>query len=55
MPYPLHSVVRHPEWGLGTVLGYESDRMTVLFDQVGYKTLSTAVVRANDLLEVEPA
>jgi ATP-dependent DNA helicase RecQ len=50
-PYPLHSQVRHAEWGRGTVLGYESDRMTVLFDQVGYKTLSTAVVRDNDLLE----
>ncbi|HEY2795390.1 MAG TPA: RecQ family ATP-dependent DNA helicase [Micromonosporaceae bacterium] len=50
-PYPLHSQVLHAEWGRGTVLGYESDRMTVLFDQVGYKTLSTAVVRDNDLLE----
>jgi ATP-dependent DNA helicase RecQ len=53
-PYPLHSVVRHAEWGLGTVLGYEADRMTVLFDQVGYKTLSTTVVRENDLLQPEP-
>ncbi len=52
-PYPLHSTVRHAQWGLGTVLGYESDRMTVLFDQVGYKTLSVAVVQDNDLLAQE--
>ena len=49
-PFPLHSTVRHTAWGPGTVLGYEDDRMTVLFDSVGYKTLSLAVVRNQDLL-----
>ncbi len=49
-PFPLHAEVRHREWGVGTVLGYDDDRMTVLFDAVGYKTLSVAVVRDNDLL-----
>ena len=29
------------------VLAYEGDRMTVLFDDVGYKTLSVPVVQAN--------
>ncbi|MGE5826826.1 MAG: RecQ family ATP-dependent DNA helicase [Micromonosporaceae bacterium] len=53
LPYPLHSTVRHPAWGLGTVLGYEKDKMTVLFDAVGYKTLSVPVVRAQGLLAVE--
>jgi ATP-dependent DNA helicase RecQ len=52
-PYPLHSTVRHPAWGLGTVLGYEKDQMTVLFDAVGYKTLSVPVVRAQGLLAIE--
>ena len=42
--------VRHRAWGSGTVLGYEDDRMTVLFDSVGYKTLSVAVVRKQELL-----
>ncbi|GAA4685824.1 RecQ family ATP-dependent DNA helicase [Phytohabitans rumicis] len=49
-PFPLHSTVRHAEWGLGMVLAYEADRMTVLFDDVGYKTLSVPVVRAQGLL-----
>jgi ATP-dependent DNA helicase RecQ len=52
-PFPLHSTVRHTAWGPGTVLGYEDDRMTVLFDSVGYKTLSLAVVRTQDLLARE--
>jgi len=54
-PYPLHSTVRHPEWGTGLVLGYEEDRMTVLFDDVGYKTLSVPVVRQQGLLAREPS
>ncbi|MBQ0897828.1 RecQ family ATP-dependent DNA helicase [Micromonospora sp. U56] len=49
-PYPLHSIVRHAKWGSGMVLGYENDRMTVLFDDVGYKTLSVSVVQAQGLL-----
>ncbi|MGN9777632.1 RecQ family ATP-dependent DNA helicase [Micromonospora sp. H33] len=53
-PYPLHSTVRHAKWGSGMVLGYENDRMTVLFDDVGYKTLSVSVVQAQDLLALEP-
>jgi ATP-dependent DNA helicase RecQ len=53
-PYPLHSTVRHAEWGSGLVLGYEEDRMTVLFDDLGYKTLSVPVVEKQGLLTVEP-
>ena len=52
-PFPVHSTVRHHEWGTGMVMGYEEDRMTVLFDQVGYKTLSVPVVRENALLTAE--
>ncbi|MEN3614038.1 RecQ family ATP-dependent DNA helicase [Plantactinospora sp. ZYX-F-223] len=50
-PFPVHSAVRHTEWGSGMVLGYEDDRMTVLFDEVGYKTLSVPVVSEQGLLE----
>ena len=32
---PPDSTVRHPTWGAGTVLGYEDDRMTVLFELGG--------------------
>jgi ATP-dependent DNA helicase RecQ len=49
-PYPVHSTVRHAEWGDGMVLRYEGERMTVLFDDVGYKTLSVPVVQAQRLL-----
>ncbi|HKE66798.1 MAG TPA: ATP-dependent DNA helicase RecQ [Micromonosporaceae bacterium] len=53
VPYPLHSTVSHRQWGRGTVLGYDQDRMTVLFEEVGYKTLSVALVRANGLLAAD--
>jgi ATP-dependent DNA helicase RecQ len=43
--------VRHQEFGHGTVMDVEQDRVTVLFDDVGYRTLDLAVVRENDLLK----
>lgn len=49
-PFPVHSTVRHAEWGPGMVLSYADDRMTVLFDNVGYKTLSVPVVSEQGLL-----
>lgn len=52
-PFPVHGKVRHGEWGLGMVMGYEGDRVTVLFDEVGYKTLSVPVVLENKLLTAE--
>jgi ATP-dependent DNA helicase RecQ len=52
-PYPVHSTVRHSEWGPGMVLRYEGQQMTVLFDEVGYKTLSVPVVVRQGLLTAE--
>ncbi|WP_433826244.1 RecQ family ATP-dependent DNA helicase [Actinoplanes sp. CA-015351] len=49
-PFPVHSQVRHSEWGTGMVMNYEEERMTVLFDSVGYKTLSVPVVVEQNLL-----
>ncbi|SNY60038.1 RecQ family ATP-dependent DNA helicase [Paractinoplanes atraurantiacus] len=49
-PFAIHSKVRHAEWGEGMVMGYEEERVTVLFDEVGYKTLSVPVVLENTLL-----
>ncbi len=43
--------VRHPEWGDGVVMSTEPDRVTVLFAEHGYKTLSLDAIRRNDLLE----
>ena len=45
------SAVTHPEWGRGTVQTYEEgDRLVVLFDAAGYKTLSLDVVEGHHLL-----
>jgi ATP-dependent DNA helicase RecQ len=48
--YPVHSRVTHVEWGGGTVLSYAGEQMTVLFDDLGYKTLSVRVVEEQGLL-----
>ncbi len=50
-PFPLNSRVRHGEWGDGLVQRYEGDKMVVLFDDIGYKTLDVELVVANGLLE----
>jgi ATP-dependent DNA helicase RecQ len=42
--------VRHVDWGEGVVLSLEADRMTVLFDRVGYRTLSLGTVDERGLL-----
>jgi ATP-dependent DNA helicase RecQ len=49
--YPRNADVRHAEWGHGVVMAVEDDRITVLFDEVGYKTLSLDAVEANALLQ----
>jgi ATP-dependent DNA helicase RecQ len=50
VPFPLDSRVHHPRWGDGTVTRYEDDRVVVLFDRGGYRTLSLAVIAEQDLL-----
>jgi ATP-dependent DNA helicase RecQ len=52
-PFAVHSTVRHPQWGTGMVMGYERQRVTVLFDEVGYKNLSLPVVQRQGLLDAE--
>jgi ATP-dependent DNA helicase RecQ len=49
-PFPLDSEVQHATWGTGVVMSYEGDRITVLFQEEGYKTLSLDAVLANGLL-----
>jgi ATP-dependent DNA helicase RecQ len=53
--YPLQHPVQHREWGAGVVVASAPDRITVLFDQVGYKTLSLAAVTDQHLLDPPPA
>ena len=45
--------VEHHEWGPGLVLSAEGDRLTVLFDEYGYRELATAVVSGRHLLTPE--
>jgi ATP-dependent DNA helicase RecQ len=49
-PFPLGGVVEHAEFGVGTVIRYEGDRIVVLFDQEGYRTLSLRAVAQRHLL-----
>ena len=49
-PFPRNSRVRHRAWGEGLVLRYEEDKLVVLFDEVGYKTLATSVALDAGLL-----
>lgn len=51
--YPRNSVVRHPDRGQGTVMSVEQDRLTVLFDEQGYNTLSLPWVRDHNLLTTD--
>ena len=49
-PFPPETAVEHAEWGPGIVMRVEEDRLVVLFEEVGYKTLAVAAVLENDLL-----
>lgn len=50
--FPLSARVRHETWGAGVVMHTEADRLTVFFDEAGYKVLSLAAVTDGGLLEV---
>ncbi|BCL36679.1 RecQ family ATP-dependent DNA helicase [Nostoc sp. MS1] len=43
-PFPINSCVIHTHFGKGRVMRYEADKMVVLFDKVGYKTLAVELV-----------
>ncbi|MGY1843954.1 RecQ family ATP-dependent DNA helicase [Modestobacter sp. SYSU DS0875] len=49
-PFPVDLAVEHTEWGPGVVMRHEDDRVVVLFDAVGYKTLALQAVVDNRLL-----
>jgi len=49
-PYRRNDAVEHAQWGRGLVMSVEQDRLTVLFDDLGYKTLALAAVRDHELL-----
>ncbi|MFG3120838.1 RecQ family ATP-dependent DNA helicase [Streptomyces sp. NPDC048201] len=51
-PFQPGTLVRHEHWGQGSVMSEEDERLTVLFDTVGYRTLSLDVINKNHLLTV---
>jgi len=51
-PYPVRTQVRHDDFGDGVVTEVENDRLTVLFDDMGYRKLSLELVVSEQLLSV---
>lgn len=49
-PFSVGSRVRHANWGEGQILRYDGDKVVVVFDAAGYKTLATGLVVENALL-----
>jgi ATP-dependent DNA helicase RecQ len=43
--------VRHESWGEGGVVSDDGDRITVLFDEEGYKTLALEVIERSGVLQ----
>jgi ATP-dependent DNA helicase RecQ len=52
-PYPLDSHVVHKSWGRGAVMRYEGDKIVILFEQVGYKTIDIQTALLRGLLKRE--
>jgi ATP-dependent DNA helicase RecQ len=50
-PFGIQDAVRHSHFGAGVVMSLEGEEITVLFDDVGYRTLSLPTVLERDLLE----
>jgi ATP-dependent DNA helicase RecQ len=49
-PFPVGSHVNHEEWGEGVVQRYDGDHIILLFESVGYRTLSVELVAERKLL-----
>lgn len=50
-PFPVDTRVEHRSWGRGVVIRAEADRITVLFDEHGYRTLSLDAIEEAGLVE----
>ncbi|WP_233255409.1 RecQ family ATP-dependent DNA helicase [Naasia lichenicola] len=49
--FTVDQAVRHTEWGDGTVMSVEDDRITVFFGTEGYRVLSLEAITEHHLLE----
>ncbi|HEV2791210.1 MAG TPA: ATP-dependent DNA helicase RecQ [Solirubrobacterales bacterium] len=50
-PFEIGTAVNHGEWGCGEVQRYDDNRVVVLFESVGYRTLDLELVAERGLLE----
>jgi ATP-dependent DNA helicase RecQ len=50
-PFEVGAIVTHNEWGPGEVQRYDADRVVVLFESVGYRTLDLELVEEKNLLK----
>ncbi len=51
-PFPIGAAVTHKSWGPGEVQRYDRNRVVVLFEAVGYRTLALSLVEEEDLLSL---
>ena len=49
-PFEVGSTVTHSEWGPGEVQRYDNNRVIILFESVGYRTLDLELVEEKGLL-----
>ena len=45
--------MKHKTLGLGTVMRYEEDKVVILFDESGYKSVVAKYVIENKLVELQ--
>ena len=50
-PFPIGAAVAHKSWGEGEIQRYDRDRVVILFESVGYRTLDLGLVEEEGLLE----
>jgi ATP-dependent DNA helicase RecQ len=50
-PFEIGTTVTHSEWGQGEVQRYDANRVVVLFESVGYRTLDLELVEEKGLLQ----
>ncbi len=50
-PFAIHARVIHTQLGKGVVQKYEGDKVEILFDEAGRKTLSLPFLMENEMLQ----
>jgi ATP-dependent DNA helicase RecQ len=50
-PFEIGAAVTHSEWGQGEVQRYDANRVIVLFESVGYRTLDLGLISEKGLLQ----